>query len=221
MSPALVDEIVMVVGNPGLVRVAVQVPPLPGTTLVGLHVNDERLGFGSKDRVVVCVDELREAVITAVPKEATVPAVAVKLAVDAVADTVTEPGTVTIELLEDRLTAVPPVGAAEESVTVQEVLALVAKLDAVHVRDDRAKRRHQRNSDRRRVAIKRSRDRGAGVGRDRPGGCGKNCRGGCCRHGDRSRNRQVRIIGGQTYGSTPSRRGARQSHGTRSISVRH
>src|ERR1019366_4702251 len=36
-SPTLVDDRFTVVGVPGLLRVTVQVPPVPGTTLVGLQ----------------------------------------------------------------------------------------------------------------------------------------------------------------------------------------
>jgi hypothetical protein len=62
----------------------------------------------------------------------TVPAVAVKLAVVEFAATVTDDGVVSAELLSDMLTAVPPLGAAAESVTVQVEAAPDAKLVGVH-----------------------------------------------------------------------------------------
>jgi hypothetical protein len=42
-----------------------------------------------------------------------------------------------VALLEDSATVVPPAGAALDKVTVQEVLALEARLEAAHWRDDR------------------------------------------------------------------------------------
>ena len=60
---------------------------------------------------------------------ATVPAVAVKLAVVAPAVTVTDAGTVRAALFEERPTDAPPVRAAEVSVTVQvEVTPEVTEL---------------------------------------------------------------------------------------------
>ncbi len=56
---------------------------------------------------------------TAVWLAVTTPATALKLAVLAVAGTVTETGTVNNELLSDKLTEAPPLGAASERVTVQ------------------------------------------------------------------------------------------------------
>jgi hypothetical protein len=47
--PWLFETNVTVVGSPGLVRANVHVPPLPATTLVGLHVNEESMGFGSRE----------------------------------------------------------------------------------------------------------------------------------------------------------------------------
>jgi hypothetical protein len=53
----------------------------------------------------------------------TVPAVAAKLAVVALADTVTEAGTVSAELFEESPTEAPPVGAADVRVTVHVEVA--------------------------------------------------------------------------------------------------
>jgi hypothetical protein len=62
----------------------------------------------------------------------TVPVDAVKVAVVAEAATVTEAGTVSAVALSERLTTVPPAGAAADSVTIQVVLALAARLPAEH-----------------------------------------------------------------------------------------
>lgn len=51
------DDRFTVVGNPGLERFTVQVPPVPGITLVGLHEIGSKFGFGSNVTVVVFVEE--------------------------------------------------------------------------------------------------------------------------------------------------------------------
>jgi hypothetical protein len=62
---------------------------------------------------------------------------AVKVAVVAVAGTVTEAGSVrTFAMAPERGTTAPPVGAALVKVTVQVVLALEAKLVATHCTDE-------------------------------------------------------------------------------------
>ena len=66
-----------------------------------------------------------------------VPAAALNVAVVELAAIVTEAGTVRAALLEDRATVVLPLRAALDSVTVQVVLALDARLDAPHVREDK------------------------------------------------------------------------------------
>ena len=63
----------------------------------------------------------------------TEPAVTVKLAVEAPAATVTEAGVVSAELLSERATAEPPLGAAADNVTVQVELAPEATLVGEHV----------------------------------------------------------------------------------------
>jgi len=62
------------------------------------------------------------AVTVALPLDVIVPAVAVNVAVVAPAPTVTDEGTVSSVLLSDTATAVPPAGAAPESVTVHVLL---------------------------------------------------------------------------------------------------
>jgi hypothetical protein len=105
--------------------------------LVGVHVKEVRLTGPSREMVTGNEAVPREAVTVALALAVTVPAVAVKDAVVAAARTVTEAGTVRIALLEARVTVVPPVGAGFDSVTVQEVLALEARLEAVHVKEVR------------------------------------------------------------------------------------
>jgi len=48
-KPALFETNVTVVGAPGLVRVTVHVPPFPATTLIGLQLNEESMGFGTRE----------------------------------------------------------------------------------------------------------------------------------------------------------------------------
>ena len=74
----------------------------------------------------------REAVRVALTLETTVPAEAVKETEFDPAGTITEAGTARLALLDERFTAVPPAGAAIDSVTVQEVPVLDARLEAVH-----------------------------------------------------------------------------------------
>jgi len=58
--------------------------------------------------------------------------VAVKLALVAPAATVTDAGIVNAELLSDRLTAVPPLGAAMDTVTVQDEVDPDIRLAELH-----------------------------------------------------------------------------------------
>ena len=74
--------------------------------------------------------------IVAVPAEDIVPAVAVKFALEAPADTVTELGTETRALLLDSETEAPPLGAAPESVTVQVVDCPEPRLLGLHDKPD-------------------------------------------------------------------------------------
>ena len=54
----------------------------------------------------------------------------------ALAGTATEAGTLSAVAVLARVTDIPPVGAALETVTVQEVLAFCARLAAAHWSDD-------------------------------------------------------------------------------------
>ena len=120
------------------VKVTVHVPPRPGATVVGEQVRRE-----SEDgtaavmvRVAVLLEPLRVAVTVGVWLEVTAAAVAIKVAVVAAEATVTEAGTVKAEvLLLERSTTEPPEGAAFERVTVQVVVARIARVVLAHCRD--------------------------------------------------------------------------------------
>jgi hypothetical protein len=80
---------------------------------------------GASNEMVTGSDApLREAVNVALPLAVAAPAVAVKVAEVEPAWTVTDGGTVRAGLLEDIATAVPPAGAALDSVMVHEVMVL-------------------------------------------------------------------------------------------------
>jgi hypothetical protein len=77
------------------------------------------------------------AVIVAEPAIENVPAIAAKLALVDPAETVTDPGTVSSELLlEPRLTTAPPLGAAAESDTLQVVDCPELRLNVRQLRAD-------------------------------------------------------------------------------------
>ncbi len=78
----------------------------------------------------------RVAVMVALWLPLKAPAVAVNVAEVAVAPTVTDPGTLRIPLLLERLTLAPPAGAAWESVTVQELDVLGPKLVGLHASEE-------------------------------------------------------------------------------------
>jgi phage terminase large subunit-like protein len=66
-----------------------------------------------------------------------VPLLAMKVAVVALARTVTEAGNNrTLAMAPERATEAPPAGAAWVNVTVQVVLALEARVEAVHCREE-------------------------------------------------------------------------------------
>jgi hypothetical protein len=80
---------------------------------------------------------LTVAVMVAGPLVVTLPVDAVKVAVVELAGTVIDGGTVNAALLDDKPTAVLPDRAAFDRVKVQVVLALDAKVETVHCRDER------------------------------------------------------------------------------------
>ena len=116
-----------------------QIPPLPGTTVVGLHVNEVRLGLGSREIVAVWEAEPKVAVIIAEAEEVMTVVLAVNAALVVAAATVTDAGTVKIPLLEERETVVAPDGALPDNAIVQVVLAFEARLDAAHCSEDSVK----------------------------------------------------------------------------------
>ena len=79
---------------------------------------------------------LSEAVIVTVSVVQTVPAVALKVAVALPAGAVAETGIVRSELLSDNETAIPPVGAALDIVTVQVLAAPDANVAGLHASED-------------------------------------------------------------------------------------
>lgn len=124
------------VGAPGPERVTVQVPDEPAVTLPS-HVSDERSALATREMEVVWLDEPSVALTLAVPAAVTRPAVAVNVALVVFAGMVTEAGTVRVALFEDSVTTLLFVGSGYESVTVHEVVALLARLFERHCSDDR------------------------------------------------------------------------------------
>ena len=118
------------------VKVRVQVPPPPGATAVGeqaKRAREDADGGAVIVRVTVLLEPPRVAVTVGVWPEVTAAAVAVKVAAVVAAATVTDAGTVTAEVaLLERVTREPPVGAALESVTVQDVVEDAARVVLVH-----------------------------------------------------------------------------------------
>lgn len=118
--------LVIVTARPPVPAAALKVmvqAELPGAfTLAGEQDNPESCPGATSESVAVRVTPPAAAVMVADWLVATVETVAVKFAVVAPAGTVTEDGTVTLELLSDVVTAKPPVGAAPLKVTVQAEL---------------------------------------------------------------------------------------------------
>jgi len=123
--------------GPAAVRVVVQVM-LPGPFIVEvLQVNE--LSAGVDDEGFNCSAKVFDtplafAVSVAVCGEVTVEAVAVNPALVALAGTVTAAGRLTALLLLARLTLIPPLGAAELSVTVQASVPAPVIDELLHVR---------------------------------------------------------------------------------------
>jgi hypothetical protein len=112
----------------GLFRVTVHVLDAPPTKLEGVQLVE--LGVTAATRLMVTFAELapRAAVTMAVWLLDTVVVLALKVAEVAVAATVTDAGTVRVELVLARVTLAPPAGAALVSVTVQVLDALAPRL---------------------------------------------------------------------------------------------
>jgi len=100
-------------------NVTVQVVVAAEATELGEHDRPETAGGGGVTVTVAVALPFNVAVTVTVWLLATLPAVAVKFAVVAPAVTVTEAGTVSAALFEERPTADPPVDAARDRVTVQ------------------------------------------------------------------------------------------------------
>jgi hypothetical protein len=112
-----------------LLNVTVQVLTAPEARLEGLQLSAEGVAGATRVRVRVAEVELAVAVMTAVASAVTALTVAEKVAVVEPAATVTDAGTETDALLSESATDVPPVGAAELSVTVQEDVPAALKLE--------------------------------------------------------------------------------------------
>jgi hypothetical protein len=117
----------------GWLNVTVHVVAIPEFRLVGLHASDIKTADAVRLMVTVFETALSVAVRVALWLDGIVPALAVKFTEVAPDGTVTEaPGTGNKLLLLDNDTAVPPVGDAPLSVTVQVVLFPVLRLVGVH-----------------------------------------------------------------------------------------
>jgi hypothetical protein len=95
-----------------LVWLTVQVLNAPELTVEGEQASADKTAGATRVRLAVCDPPFRVAVSRAVASLETAATVAVKVALVAVATTVTEAGTATLELLLARFTARPPLGAA-------------------------------------------------------------------------------------------------------------
>ena len=102
-------------------RLTVQVVDWPEFNIAGLQLKVLTAIGGVNATLVVRELPLYVAVIVAAALAEIVPAIAVKLPVEEAAETVTDVGTESSDVLLARATAVPPLGAAPESVTVQVV----------------------------------------------------------------------------------------------------
>ena len=121
-----------------LESVTVQVVVEEAGRLVPAHCRELSVTMVSAVTVIVTglLVPLREDVITEVWSEETAAAVAVKVAEEAAAGTVTEEGTVNTEVtLLERATLEPPAGAALESVMVQVVVDDADTVVLVHCRE--------------------------------------------------------------------------------------
>ena len=101
--------------------VTVHVPEDSAPTFGGEQVREVRVTGATRDSAADCEMPLRVAVTVAVWLDETERAVALKVAEEFPADTVTEAGVESTELLSEIATARPPEGAAWESVKVQMV----------------------------------------------------------------------------------------------------
>jgi hypothetical protein len=119
------------------VRFTVQMVDAPDVRVDGEHTRDETLGLPGVTVTVVLALPLSVAVTVTVCGVGTTPAVAVKVIDVAVAGTVTDAGTGSAAtLFEDKVTVLPPAGAAWVSVTVHVVEVPDVRLAGAHASDD-------------------------------------------------------------------------------------
>jgi hypothetical protein len=116
--------------------VIVQVVLPPEVIVAGVHCSADTVTGGVTVTAEVAEVLFSDAVTVTDWLDATVPAVAVKLAVVEPAATVTEAGTVSAVLLSETATLEPPVGAACDSVTVQVALPPETTVAGVHCSAD-------------------------------------------------------------------------------------
>jgi len=120
-----------------VVRVTVQLVVPAAVKVVVVQVMDDTVKVVVRVKVVLCELLFNVAVTVAVELLLRVPVVALKVAVVAPADTVTEAGTVkAAELVLVRATSEPPAGAAPLRVTVQVLELLELRALAVQASDD-------------------------------------------------------------------------------------
>lgn len=124
-SNALLSASVTTVPADGAALFSVTVQELvpPDASEAGLQLNATGVAGTRRLNDAVAEEPLKLAVITAVLGAVTAAAVAAKVAVLLPAATVTEAGTVTELLLSERVTTVPPVGAAPVKITVHVAVA--------------------------------------------------------------------------------------------------
>jgi hypothetical protein len=101
----------------------VQVLELPEVRNVGLQLSEDTAGALARIREAVAEAPCNEAVRVMSRFPVKVPAVAVKVAEVSAADTVTVAGMLSLALLSDSATRLPPGGAGSFKVTVQTLLA--------------------------------------------------------------------------------------------------
>ena len=104
--------------------------------LVGLHANDDTITGATRLTLAVAELLLELAVIVAFELLLIVAVVALNVAEVAAAAAVTEAGTVSVELLFDKLMLAPPVGAAWVKVTVQVLEEFGPRLVGLHANDE-------------------------------------------------------------------------------------
>ncbi len=132
--PELLESATAVLPDAALVRVTVQVDVPDVPRLDGLHETALTWTTATSEMFAVRVLPFSEAVMVAVASLLTVPAVAVKVALEEPEFTVTLPGTLNVPELLERPTESPPLPAAFDKVTVQLEVAAVPRLAGVHDR---------------------------------------------------------------------------------------